>query len=216
MLQPLSNRCQSSYTLVNLLKIVFVLVSVILYLFILWKRLKDDYTPNLIFSTAFTTLVIALFFYLLAFKFIPSLAFWFMFGGFVFGISFNIFRYKYKSHEIADAFIIAVLPGLSLYYLVHAIEFFNWHYLVYFALNFALIILYIYLNISYKEFGWYKSGRVGFSGYVTLGCFFLVRGAIALIFPDMVSFSGKAEVVVSGILALVSFVSLYYLSKSGK
>ena len=72
---------------------------------------------------------------------------------------------------------------------------------------------FFYLDSRYKRFVWYKSGKAGFAGVMTLGVYFLARGAIAMAFPFMISFVGKYDAILSGSFALVCFLLIYILSR---
>lgn len=75
---------------------------------------------------------------------------------------------------------------------------------------------YYYLRGRYKSFMWYKSGKVGFAGLVTLGLFFLVRSILALSGSNMLVFTGigKVEVVLCAALSFLCFFAVYNLSES--
>jgi hypothetical protein len=76
-----------------------------------------------------------------------------------------------------------------------------------------LIVTFYFFETKYKNFSWYKSGKVGFSGLAVLGIFFLVRALVALSFSFVLSFAGKFESVFSGITAFLFFLGVFNLAR---
>jgi hypothetical protein len=77
----------------------------------------------------------------------------------------------------------------------------------------VLIFVGYWLDFNYKSFVWYKSGKLGFAGISLLIILFLVRTLVAIIGIDMVSFVGRAEIIVSGITSLICIGLLINLGK---
>ncbi len=77
----------------------------------------------------------------------------------------------------------------------------------------VLLFAYLLLNMHYKTFSWYRSGRVGFSGLTILGTFFLIRAAIAIFFPNMLSFTGIFDAIISGLISFAAFIAVFNLSR---
>ena len=125
-----------------------------------------------------------------------------------------IFRFKLRIFEVVESGVLGSLSLLSLVYLYALLE--NGDILAGsgILICIALIILFIYFDKHYKYFTWYKSGRIGFSGLTILGLFFLIRAAVALFFSDMISFVSGYEAVLSGVLAFVSFLTVFNLAKA--
>lgn len=196
-----------------LLKIAFGISGVLFFLYLFWKRLKEDYIPNQIFSTGFYVLIgisLAIF---LANSLFPIWWFWLaLLGGFI-GAWIGILRFNLKKVETLEAGILSGLSILGLFFVYDFISTQNRFSLAESAFILALVVLFFVLERSYKGFSWYKSGRVGFSGFSVAGIFFLARSLVALLLPSMVSFVGKNEVIFSGILAFLSFLTLFNLSR---
>jgi hypothetical protein len=110
--------------------------------------------------------------------------------------------------------VAATLPWLGVIFLSDSIEKSNPASFIGFIVIILLIVLFYFLDAHYKKFTWYKSGRVGFTGLTTLGLLLLLRAAVAPIVPDMLSFSGKYEAIISGILAFVSFLLVFNLART--
>jgi len=189
------------------------LVGILLFLFLFWKRLKEDYSSNIIFGLSFFVLLGVFFGYLTSRYFFPHWFFWFeAFGAFL-GISYGIIKFNTRFFETYEALFISFMPWITLFYLAELIKKPSWVIAAVTLLNFGLILLFDFVSTRYKNFAWYKSGKIGLAGLLTSGVFFLTRAAIALIFPSMVSFLGRSEIVLSGVCAFTIFLLIYNLSK---
>jgi len=78
----------------------------------------------------------------------------------------------------------------------------------------TLIAVYYLFEGKYRGFSWYKSGRAGFSGFITLGIFFFTRVVFALIEIPMISLVGRLDVLLSGVVSFLLFFGVYHLSES--
>lgn len=197
-----------------LLNTLFLLIASISFLFIFWKKLKDDYVQNQIFSSGFYSLIGITVGALLSFYFFQQWWFWLGFAGLMLGMCIGVIRYSLRFFELLEAvvaggiivffelllFRLLLNPGLVLGFAVITV--------------FLIYILYLLLNRHYKKFTWYASGRVGFSGLVSLGIFFLIRSLVAVYLPDMLSFVGNYESILSGVSAFISFLLLFNLSRN--
>ena len=192
---------------------LYILIGNLIFLYIFWKKLKEDYTSEIIFTSAFYILAGMVLGLVFALKIKTDLWFWLSFVGLVIGFSLTIIKYKLRLMETVEAVVIAVLPSLVLIFLSDSIR--NQSYDSFFQsiLTLILIILFFIFDKHYKKFTWYKSGRIGFSGLTTLGLFFLLRALVANWFPFMLSFFGKKEVYLSASMAFVSFLGLFNLTR---
>jgi hypothetical protein len=189
------------------------LIGVLLFLFLFWRRLKEDYSSNIVFSICFLILLGISTGYLVSFYFFPRWFFWFeAFGAFL-GLSFGIVKYDTRFFETYEALFISILPWLTMFYLTELIKKPSWQVAVVSLVNFLLIILFDFVSVRYKNFSWYKSGKIGLAGLLTSGIFFLTRAAIATIFPSVVSFLGLSEIILSGVCAFTIFLLIFNLSK---
>ena len=75
------------------------------------------------------------------------------------------------------------------------------------------IALFLFFNIHYRRFTWYKSGKIGFTGLTVAGLFFLTRSLVAMSDLDVLSFAKDMEVVVSGVVSFACFIAVYNLSR---
>jgi hypothetical protein len=196
-----------------LTKILFVLLGLFIFLFAFWKRLKEDYLSAQIFSTSLYILLGILLGNMISFKFFPDWWFWLSMAGIVIGFSIGIIKYRLKFFETTEALVISSLPGFSLILLDDSMNSSNPVSFVGFLIILLLILSFLFLDAHYKKFTWYKSGKIGFSGFTILGLFFLIRAAIASAFPNVLSFAGKPDIYLSAMIAFVSFLIVFNLSR---
>ncbi len=188
-------------------------LGIIIFLFLFWKKLKEDYSSNIIFSLAFFILMGTLIGFLVSKYFFPAWFFWMEgFGAFL-GLSLGITKYNTRFFETYEAFYISLMPWLSLFYLSQLINNPSFGIAMVTIVNFGFIIIFNFINVRYKNFSWYKSGKIGLAGLLTSGTFFLTRAVIASLIPSVISFLGLSEIVLSGVCAFTIFLLIYNLSK---
>ncbi len=189
------------------------LLGFFIFLFIFWTKLKEDYTSDQIFSTAFLLLFFVLGGFWLANFFFSRFWFWSVFLGGLVAVLLICFRAKFPFYEIYEAFVISFLPWLSFVFLLDAMKTTSWYSFGGFLVIWLLVVFYAFLSTHYKSFGWYHSGKVGFSGLSISAVFFLIRSGVAFFFPFVLSLSGNLEMVFSGIFSLSFFLLLFILSR---
>lgn len=192
---------------------VVSVIGIFLFFFIFWKRLREDYVANQIFSTAFFVIFGIGITYTAARFYFFDWWFWALFAGALGGAVLGIFKYRMRIYEVIESAVIGLLPWLSLSLLAGA--FINKSVFSYLAsaLIVILILLFLLIDTHYKTFTWYKSGKAGFSGLIVLSLLFLIRSGVAIAFPDMISFVGNREVLLSGIVAFILFLNLFNLAR---
>ncbi|OGM28713.1 hypothetical protein A2962_02520 [Candidatus Woesebacteria bacterium RIFCSPLOWO2_01_FULL_39_61] len=196
-----------------LIRIAFSIIGIVIFLFIFWNRLREDYSESIIFTSAFYVLFGMFISTLASLYFFEKWWFWLALLGGVVATWLAIFRFKLRVFEVVESNVLGSLTLLSLVYLYNLVQSKDILSGSATLICLALIILFIYFDKHYKDFTWYKSGRIGFSGLTILGLFFLIRAAVALFFHDMISFVSGYEVVLSGIIAFVSFLTVFNLAK---
>lgn len=194
-------------------KILFGFFGFLVFVFLFWRRLKEDYADEVVFSSAFLILGSALLLNLVSQKFFPGWWFWASTLGAVVGFLGAVIRFKLMVFETIEALVISGLSWLSLVFLQDSISSSSAPSLGGFLATFFLVGLFFFLDAHYKKFSWYKSGKVGFSGMTTLGIFFLVRAVVASTFPFMISFVGRLDAIISGVLAFLAFLTVFNLSR---
>ena len=133
-------------------------------------------------------------------------------GGFVLFV-IGIFRYKLKFFEAFEAFLIGAVSWFFIITFFLSLEKGDLKWLLYSASVFVLILGFFGLEKKYRQFSWYKSGKVGFSGFAIAAVFFLIRSVIAIISPDMLSFLGRIDAIISAIASFICFLVVYTLSQ---
>lgn len=189
-----------------LISLFLNLLGIVLFLFLFWRCLKEDYPREIVFGSAFLILLGVVIGYAVSLNYFPDWFFWLeAFGAFL-GFSLGIFKYSLRFFEAFEAAFLGLLPWLAFLFVTRQI------YISVFILG--LITLSVYLKTKYKTFLWYKSGRIGLSGLLTAGVFFMARMVVAIFFPTMVSLTGKGEIILSGISAFTIFLLVYNLARS--
>jgi hypothetical protein len=196
-----------------LIVIITTVVGALFYLYFFWKRLKDDYVRNQIFSTAFFGLALLGVGYTLSLYTFEAFRFWMSLAGSVLGFSLGITRYRLKILEVLEASVLGLLSIFTFIMLGELIVTKNIIYLFSILVLLLLIVLFFLLDKYYKGFAWYKSGRIGFSGLSVSGVFFLIYSAVAMTLSSMISFVGNKDFIVSLALAILCFSVVYKLAK---
>lgn len=191
---------------------IFSLAGILTFLFLFWKKLKEDYLSSIIFTSAFSMLLGVAAGLILSKFFFPSYWFWASLVGITIGLLISARRFNLRIYEASEAAVISLLPWAILVSLADAISASSLGSLIEGVSGVLLIGLYIFLDRHYKNFTWYASGRVGFSGLTVLAIFFLLRGTIAIFTTNVLSFV-EAETAISEILAFAFFLLVFNLSR---
>ena len=194
--------------------IILNLIGLIIFLFIFWKRLKEDYLPNQIFSTFFSILFFMLLTYFVSINLFPTWWFWFTFLGFILGLIIGIFRFKLKFYETFEAAFLGFLICFSLYLLGDSVRSLNILSFSGFVVSVILIGIFQYIDMHYRNYSWYKSGKVGFTGLILSALFFLVRVITFMFFPNTLSFVHGYEMYLSAVSSFIFLALTYNLSRS--
>jgi len=189
------------------------ILGVILFLFIFWKKLKEDYSSNIIFTTAFAILIGSSLGLTISRLFFPTWFFWFAFLGSILGMFLMITKFKFRFYETIEALILSTIPLISLMFFKDSIVNSSLNSFLAFVTSLILIFLSYWFDINYKSFSWYKSGRIGFTGISIAIIFFITRTLVAIFKVSMVSFVGQIEIVTSGLMVLVGIGLLVNLGR---
>lgn len=193
--------------------ILLNLAGIIFFLFLFWKKLKEDYDSESIFTFAVFMAVGIGITSAISQRILPQWWFWASCFGASLGFILGRLKFKFRFFESLEAATIGLLPWLSFIFLQDAISSTSLPSLLAFIVLLLIIVFYIFLDAHYKKFTWYKSGKVGFSGLTTLGVLFLIRTAVAAGFPSMLSFLGPIDSIISGVIAFTSFLLVFNLSR---
>jgi hypothetical protein len=196
-----------------LVNLAVTLGGILIFLFIFWKRLKEDYSPAIIFQAAFYLLLGIGVSQLLSFKLLPNLFFWTSILGALIGLLLGHLRFKVRIYESLESAVIGLLPWMSFVFLKDSVIHASLSSFLGFLAILLIILIFYYIDTHFREFTWYKSGKVGFAGLATLALIFIIRSTIALTDTSMLTFSSNYEAIVSGASAFICFILLYNLSR---
>lgn len=195
------------------------ILGVLIFLFLYWKKLKEDHVPEIIFSSAYIILGAIFASYLFTLKFLPNWLFWIQILAISLAFGISVKKFRMRLFETLDALIISLLPWFSLVFLKDSVINSSLISFIGFVAVLFLIFIYYFLDSRYKRFTWYKSGKIGFSGLGTLTILFLARATTSLILPSVLTFTEvygggtNPEPYISGLLTLVSAITILYLGK---
>lgn len=193
------------------------------FLFLVWRRMKEDYTSERIFSFGF----ILCGFLILGFLtgaflrskisgtvfFTPGgIWFWSSLVFVTFGFMYFVDKFKLRFFETLESVGIGLLFWLAVVFFIQIILAKSLAVFIFFLVLVGLIGLFYFLEGRYKRFVWYKSGKTGFSGLTVLMLFFIVRIVVALLSPNMLSFVGKIDAIFDVVSAFLFFGILFNLS----
>lgn len=196
--------------------LVNLLVSfggVLIFLFIFWKRMREDYASGIIFEVATYILLGIALLNLVGIKLFPDWFFWTSVVGAAGGLALGILKFRLRFYESLEAVTLGLMPLLAFTFLKDSVVSASLSSFLGFLSILLIIFIFYFLDTHYREFTWYKSGKVGFAGLSTLAIIFTVRSAIALIGIHVLTFTGKYEAIVSGAMAFVCFILIYNLSR---
>ncbi len=189
------------------------LFAVLFFLFLFWKRLKEDYATEIVFRASAFILVglgTGLIFSLIYF---PEWFFWSSLAGGMVGLYISILRLKVKFYETLEAFVFSSIPLVGMMFIKHSVESSSLSSFLGFLAVLLLAFLAHFFDSHYKGFNWYKSGKVGFAGLAVAAIFFLARFTLAIFKVTVLSFLGPSEVIISGIVGATSFLLLFNLGR---
>lgn len=192
-----------------------VLGTFFLFLYIFWKRLRDDYSSEIIFSTGTTSFLSEIVFWYLSTLLAPDYFFWLAFLGAIVGLFIGIYRFRMKIFETLDAFILASVPTLTILFLVHSVRNSSFVSFISFLVTLFLIFVFYVVDLNYKKMRWYKSGKIGISGLITMLTFFVIRAVTSLAGIDVLTFTGYELYFSIGVVILVG-VGIFYLANVNK
>lgn len=190
------------------------LLGAFCFLFFFWRRLKEDYPANEIFSTAFLMVAGIGAGAWISRIYFPGWFFWTGLAGAALGFTVGHFKFRFRFHESLEAASVSFLPWLCLLFLRDSTQSASVVSLLGFLVTLFLLGAFYILDIHYKKFTWYRSGRVGFAGIAVGGFFFLIRAAVAAFYPYVLTFAGRIDALISAAVAFAFFLIIYNLSKS--
>lgn len=200
-----------------------LIISIFSFLFLFWRRTKEDYPSNDIFEVASLMLILSsfvsglvLFIQLKIDSFpqisVSSILFWCFAVVSVLVILFFSKKKQMSFIELLDSSIFSYLLAFFVIVSSHALYAKNSRSLILATIIGFIFILYIFFDERYKSFTWYKSGKVGFSGLFSAGVFFVTRAILAISFKSMTTIIGPIDVLLSALVAFAFFLMLYNIA----
>lgn len=150
-------------------------IGVFLFFFLLWKTLKDDYHYEKIFNLSFILLGCAIVFWLISGYVEESYRFIFIFFGSFIVFTFGLIKQKMNFYESFEGFVISFLAWYAVFTLQITISQSSLSSFLSFWMTLISIFIFYVSKTYYRSFSWYKSGKVGFAGIVSLIFFILSK-----------------------------------------
>jgi hypothetical protein len=195
-------------------EILVDIVGVFIAFFVFWKRLREDYTKEQLFSLSFYLFFGVILANTISAKYYPAGWFWASIFGIAIAYSVRLLWFKARFIETLEAIFISFLPWLDLTILSDSVKNESTTSFIAFCVVAAFLALFSYLDTHYKKFVWYTSGRVGIAGAITMAVFFTARIAIACFSSFVVSFvERKYEIGLSGAGLAGSLLIFYNLAR---
>lgn len=199
----------------NMLITVFVVtLSVFIFAFVIWRKLKDDYQHDQIFYLTILLLLGGVGGLLAGIKLFQRDYLLSFIGGLVILGLYGIKKLKFRIFEATEAIVPAVL-WLVLFaypsYLLRREQIFN--IVIEIGLAAMSLLSYYFFSKNYRRFYWYPSGKIGFAGLMAAAFYFLGRLGIAIFQSLMLSFAENwPELFLNFFAALICLITVYYRS----
>lgn len=192
---------------------LFASLGVFVFSFNLWRRLKEDYPVDEIFSFTLGVLLAGLLTFFVATNLLPHYSFWVsLLAGAGSGIYF-MRRFSFRFFEVVDALAPSYL-WLSLFLSLALLS--GEEMLLHLAggaISLAGIFAYSLAAPRYRSFTWYPSGKLGFLGLSSLVVYFLLRAVVEITYTRVLSFRlNPVEVRLNLFVAILLFLTLYFRS----
>jgi hypothetical protein len=194
------------------LEILFFVCLALIGIFAIWKRLREDYAEDMLFSLGLHAFGVGLLGFVLGIVIYPAILFWSVGLGIIIGLGIGAYRLKMRFYESLDIVIVTSLWLLLIRTALVAIFVRSIKEFVFASAILICISVYYLLNGSYKSFSWYKSGKVGFAGLSVLFLLILARLLVAFIFPSMLPLASTIEKIISGVALLLILSGIIKLS----
>lgn len=208
----------------NLITFVILSFGALVSLFIVWKKLREDYPEADIFSVSMLIVGGTGAGYLLSLFLFGVLQFWVCLMGGLAALAFAAKKFSMRAFEVFEAFVPAVFVFLLILAVTQKIVrqplwiSGAWPFGLNFiepGLSLGALFIFIILNTRYRRFLWYPSGRIGFASLVTVILYFWTRSAVALFYPAVLLWSTKQIDVLAGIVLGASALVVLYI-RSGR
>lgn len=178
---------------------VFFVIGVFFFAFFIWRKLKEDYESDQIFT------------FILVLTSLGILGWWLWeFWASIFALSLIVIYWwgkrGFRMFEIVDAVSPAWFWFSGFLFLANRSQ-------PEAAVSFFSLLVYFILLARYRTFSWYPSGKVGFAGLASLGVFFLANFIVEILFSYVLSFEMNTfDLILSLFSALMLFAVVYLRS----
>lgn len=166
-----------------------------------------------LFTVAFYIVFGALVGMTISLRLFPLWWFWLSFLGALVGFGAGSLKFELRKLEVLEIALVSLITWLAFVFLSFAFAKSNPLYLVGGILLISFYPLFLFLDRNYTRISWYKSGKVGFAGIAAAGLFFLIRSVVALFLPNVLSFVGHIDAIISAIASFSFFLIIYNLSR---
>lgn len=177
----------------TILKVVILGFGLLVSVFIVWKKLREDYGDNEIFSLNLGIIGGGALSFIAASFFPPvvgDLRFWMAAGGSFVAGSLLSKKLSMRPFEVLEA----IIPAVFFYLLIHSLVFISlpfWRQFIYPGVLFFSLLVFLYISTRFRRFFWYPSGKLGLASLFSLIIFFWSRAILANIAPDVLPWSNR-------------------------
>lgn len=192
---------------------ILSMVAALSFLYFFWKKLKDDYSAYQVFSVGFYSLVGLFIGFLISKFYLQSFWFWLPMVGSSLGLVYGINHFKLNFFESFEGWVIGTLSIITIENLNKLIWNFDFFNIINFLVALSLILIFFYINRRYKRYVWYRSGKVGFSGLLIAGLYFVFQASFLMI-SGIMNQVKIFEAILFGLFAIGSFLTLFILAKN--
>lgn len=196
--------------------ILLSLFGVFLFSWTLWRRLREDYPSDDIFSFTLGILT-GIFLGVWISDKTPLSLFWYSVAGAAAAGTYFARRFGLRVFELLDA-LSASWFYLSLFLFLAAslTQETKQIFWAYSGVSLASLFLHRFFEKRYRRFSWYPSGRVGFVGLASIAVYFFLRGVVEIGFVFMLSSEGEFLSVIVSLVVALSLVTILYLRSGNK
>ena len=179
---------------------LFRVIGVVLYLFMIWSSMKDDYRSDDVIWLSWISIL----------AFFAGVFFFGLFAGYLLMLAIITLYVKIKKWKLPNVLEDGTAAFLVLMFFTYLEEFVrsNWNFYIAIKL-FVVMMAYLLVGIlkkKYRSIVWYKSGKKGFVFWMLSGIVLGIYSIVSLLFKDMAIMS-----ILYGTVSLLSFIGLFIL-----
>ena len=200
-----------------------LLPGILVFCFIFWRRLKEDYSSEILFSSSLHAV-----FYILSFSGIAYYVFvypepyiansifnphemWFWGGviGYLVGIFRAIRKFSLRRNEAIEASSMALLPWYGMILVSWSLIPLDMFGFLTGVFVLVLFVFSVWLDANRKRVSLLDINKPPFVAYLIFGLLFLARTVVGAVLPDMLSFVGPVDLIFSAVVAFLLLFSVY-------